>query len=568
MLFFSSYTDLTKPSTEGGGFIDLYGTDLGPSAIDAQAVVSIDGQPCKETLWLGKLADVLQPPNAASPWFVLRCIFPGGSGTNNSVVVSVGGQQVTVASLKVTYELPTITEIIPRVIPTGETTRMTVTGENFGSNQNVISLSVGDLTCTGVRMEIPNTEFTCDLPEYDYDHLLSAVVSVSEQSSGPFIVGFEFVPVSQSMKIVVNGIASVCLLIGFAFLMALIYRRHHRSIKAGSALFSILTVVGGMVSLIGVYFLGNEHHPDCFTAFWFIFTGFSIMFASLLLKNFRILKLFRNQTLRPTMLSDTTLLMYVVGFVVFDIATLVPYMYLSTCGRPDGVGGLVIAVLIFSEKLAMMAFGVLLAFQSRVIHIKEFNERIQLGYAIYNIAFVVLIVMPIMFLMEGNNESVYLLQSCVVMFLSISTISIMLLPKFYVLYLETNGIADNDDGQAAMTTLETQRTFRTSTRNLTRTGTGLTRQTTVTVNQSDSPNINAFSGSLGRSSGSLQRENSGSPLRGRSLSPSSSVSNFPSSFNIGTPAMSARLSSDESEASFRPANASIGEESHEHADSI
>lgn len=93
---------------------------------------------------------------------------------------------------------------------------------------------------------------------------------------------------------------------------------------------------------------------------WLLILGFTILYGSLLLKNYRILAIFNRREIKLMIIKDwvlflvinclrrtqihiiefaiVTLLQYLLGLVAIDIALLIPYTVHSECGVPeDGV---------------------------------------------------------------------------------------------------------------------------------------------------------------------------------------------------------------------------------------
>lgn len=59
-----------------------------------------------------------------------------------------------------------------------------------------------------------------------------------------------------------------------------------------------------------------------------------------------------------------------------------PYVNGSNCGVPENAVVLAFMAIAFIMKVVLVLAGVVIAFRSRIIHIGDFNERVELGYAI------------------------------------------------------------------------------------------------------------------------------------------------------------------------------------------
>lgn len=59
----------------------------------------------------------------------------------------------------------------------------------------------------------------------------------------------------------------------------------------------------------------------------------------------------------------------------------------------------------------MVVVALVIAIKSRVINIPQYSERVQLGYAIYNTAFIMFAIISLTLLFSDNSQGVYVLQA-------------------------------------------------------------------------------------------------------------------------------------------------------------
>ena len=121
-------------------------------------------------------------------------------------------------------------------------------------------------------------------------------------------------------------------------------------------------------------------------------------------------------------------------FLAADVILLTPWAIQYDCG--DGIEGTTLGVLaiMIAYKLIWLLAGVLVAFKSRVISISRFQERQQLGYAIYNIAFSIFIFLPVSFLFADEIVAVYVVRCVGLMLITTFTLAVVMVPKFYHIY--------------------------------------------------------------------------------------------------------------------------------------
>lgn len=67
--------------------------------------------------------------------------------------------------------------------------------------------------------------------------------------------------------------------------------------------------------------------------------------------------------------------------------------------------------MLFAYLVAVLLAGVVVAFQSRVVAMSEFRERVQLSAATYNVAFFLLVLVPVVVMFRQERESVYAIRS-------------------------------------------------------------------------------------------------------------------------------------------------------------
>lgn len=110
--------------------------------------------------------------------------------------------------------------------------------------------------------------------------------------------------------------------------------------------------------------------------------------------------------------------------------------------------------LLLTYKMVWLLAGIFVAWKSRVISIARFQERQQLGYAIYNLAFSIFIFLPVSFLFSGEVVAVYVVRCVGLMLITTFTLAVVIVPKFYRIYW-MRGNADlarhlGDDGNEVM----------------------------------------------------------------------------------------------------------------------
>lgn len=237
---------------------------------------------------------------------------------------------------------------------------------------------------------------------------------------------------SDSVIFGAESFAGAVLVIMVVLIAALMFHRRKKEIKASSPFFCFLVVLGGMVMNASIFVGSYNDDLGCHASYWCLTVGFTILYGSLVIKNWRILKIFNSKSLQMLKLSNASLLLRLSILIGIDLALLMPLYALSdTCALPDALIPLVLCIALLVYKFALVVFGMVVAWKSKVINIPEFNERIQLGYATYNLSFSLLVLLPIVLLFRDFPTPVFIIRSVGVAFVTLITMGFLFAPKFY-----------------------------------------------------------------------------------------------------------------------------------------
>jgi hypothetical protein len=366
---------------------------------------------------------------------------PEGAGTADIRVVN-GNQTSPVASSQFQYERPTVLSLQPPEAFVYERTQLTILGRNFFTRLEDVSVTVdGSMQCS--VESCGHTRIICLLPDHTVQEELPMVISVLGQRSDPFPLRFVLKPMPFSLRTAIRGVALFAVLVLLGLMGALIKFKEDRYIKAASVLFSSLILAGGLVMIGSVFFLDSSRAGGCQQALWLASLGFTLQLGTMVLKNYRILLLFKNATMRPKLIRDSVLLSYILLLLAADMALLLPLSEHINCGPPRGTEAVALAASLAATKLLLVCFGVVVAFQSRFIHIREFNERKQLSLAVYTVALSIVFIAPPAILFRTDIEEQYAIRSLSIVFVTLAIQLILFVPKFYKIHqARTNGNRD------------------------------------------------------------------------------------------------------------------------------
>jgi hypothetical protein len=122
---------------------------------------------------------------------------------------------------------------------------------------------------------------------------------------------------------------------------------------------------------------------------WLLSIGFTLLFGSVMTKNWRVLRIFQcGVKLEQAMITNRQLIIILLSLLLFDLLLLSLYeSHAQTCESPliitlfqdHSLINLSFISIMCIYKASMLVYGVVIAVKSRVIEMEEFNERNQLG---------------------------------------------------------------------------------------------------------------------------------------------------------------------------------------------
>lgn len=373
----------------------------------------------------------------------IECTMGTGFGANNTLSATVGGIEISGASLfSFSYQPPVILSISPSPIPVRQSSRITVVGRNFGDRVSALSLRIGGKHCSDYAFTKLHETFSCNAPTFDFVDDKSVEISVGDQrnsATDSFEVQYDFIPISDGLKTTMRVLAGVVEVLLLALLISVFVYRGRKEIRASSPLFLSLTIFGGMIAVSSVFAMGITEGSVCHASYWLLLIGFTVMFGSLLVKNYRILSVFNRKTIEVKITDSWKLMVAVLVLVLIDVILLIPYTTGSQCGFPQTDVSTLFLLLIGAYKVIMILAGVIIAWKSRVIVMAEFQERVSLGYAIYNITFSLLVLVPVVILFQNETESVFVIRSVGILFVVVATMCFLFIPKYHAMHERRKG---------------------------------------------------------------------------------------------------------------------------------
>ena len=239
----------------------------------------------------------------------------------------------------------------------------------------------------------------------------------------------------------------------FGLMVVLVVYRNNRVVRAGSTFFLVLICIGVLLCIASVPIYAYPSSTNCRLFPFLLTTGYIIALSALCSKSYRVLLIFTKHKHDSVFfaLSDTAMVVPVVillvGETIINIVWLVgsPLDYLEYADSSSSVltyhacGGqhvtaFVSASVAYNGLVAL--WGVWLALQIR--HVPEaFGESKLMGAALYNLALVMAITIPLTWT-ASNTQSSHedlIIPGAAVLWCSFVTIGLVVAPKlYYIVY--------------------------------------------------------------------------------------------------------------------------------------
>ncbi|XP_066029733.1 gamma-aminobutyric acid type B receptor subunit 2 isoform X4 [Pocillopora verrucosa] len=251
------------------------------------------------------------------------------------------------------------------------------------------------------------------------------------------------------------------IIIAVAFLAFNISYSSHRFIKMSSPRLNNVIVVGAILIYIAGILLGIDGNfasidieaiLRCRLSTWVACLGFTLGFGGMFLKTWRVHKIFLNRT-KKMIITDFQLFAMLGLFLSIDLLILMVWeivdpLYASkhytgreeyrsstdtnykayyiecTSNHPNIWLGV-----IYAYKGLMLAFGALMAWETRNVTFPALNDSKHIGISVYNVVFPCALGMTIVNVVDYNPNVFYVVLSVLVVFCTTITLCIVFVPK-------------------------------------------------------------------------------------------------------------------------------------------
>lgn len=238
----------------------------------------------------------------------------------------------------------------------------------------------------------------------------------------------------------------------FSILMAALtfgYSKY-KAILASSPLFLYLMLVGSVMIYAGIITWPlHTSSALCMIHWWLLGIGFILMFGALLVKTWRISRIFNDADLTIVKISNKELLLVVGVAVGIEAALLViwtaagrsvavrksvdanrPRLDYMTC--TTSTIGFVILIIAAVYKALIIAAGVWLSFRTWKVKYSIYNESRWVAFSMYNLFFFLILAIIVQLVLNANynRKAQFVVRSLMILLGALIPIVVLFLPKF------------------------------------------------------------------------------------------------------------------------------------------
>lgn len=350
-------------------------------------------------------------------------------------------------------------------------------GLKFSRNLIEKDLYLFDTINSVIKMFNSNETVFCPLQlswlDYSFDSCLG-LQAISNFTWDPRALIFEnkepeieviniFVDWSDSGGIAFATLATISNCLAVATLLDVIFRRSN-TYRKSSVLFCIFILLGVIVVNSSVYlWIGQPTNAKCMAKAWMGFIGLTIIISSLIVKNYRIHKIFNSDITNGVFaITNQDLLIYVspmIGVVVVlmglwtGIDPLIAYYVVPDsindpgrriyyCG--SGTPGFALIGLALAYILILLSCAIVIAHWTRAVN-KDYRETKFIGYIVWNTTLFELLAVGLYIIVGSSHVLQFVVGCFAIWFVSSFAYSVLFFPKHY------NIFANNDSSTNSTT---------------------------------------------------------------------------------------------------------------------
>jgi hypothetical protein len=246
-------------------------------------------------------------------------------------------------------------------------------------------------------------------------------------------------------------------------ILTFIYR-DRKAIIASSPFFLYIMLTGSVLLYAGIFtWTLTSTSEHCMTHWWLLGLGFILMFGGLLVKVWRISRIFNDKDLSVIRISNSELLIVVGIAIGIELVLLILWTAISPSKalvlptdplRPSlnymtcsfGKTSTVILAIMAAYKGAIIIAGVWLSISTWKIKYSIYNESRSIAFSMYNLFFFLVLAIIVQLVIDdpSQRKAQFIVRSCLILLGTIIPIAVIFLPKFTrTVHLNTDNIGVN-----------------------------------------------------------------------------------------------------------------------------
>ncbi|XP_070535176.1 gamma-aminobutyric acid type B receptor subunit 2-like [Ptychodera flava] len=270
----------------------------------------------------------------------------------------------------------------------------------------------------------------------------------------------------------VVALSIVGVFVALALLIFNIKKRGHGFVKLSSPRMNNMTLVGALLVNLSVIsgvmqdcsYLGDDTNRRtifCVSGKWLLSIGFSLSFGAMFAKTWRVHRIISRLHPMTEQIQDEHLITFVICLALVDVALFTAWQLVDPCQsqtknfvveisensiKTVTQGYECVSTFIWwwsgaliAEKGLLLLFGCFLAYEVRNVKVNGLNDSRQIGISIYNILLSSIIGVAVKLTLTDKASLQHVMIDLLVFFCIVSTLSMMFIPKIFVVLKDTSG---------------------------------------------------------------------------------------------------------------------------------
>eukprot|EP00028_Trichosphaerium_sp_Am-I-7-wt_P002635 CAMPEP_0168528386 /NCGR_PEP_ID=MMETSP0405-20121227/13218_1 /TAXON_ID=498012 /ORGANISM="Trichosphaerium sp, Strain Am-I-7 wt" /LENGTH=639 /DNA_ID=CAMNT_0008551781 /DNA_START=78 /DNA_END=1995 /DNA_ORIENTATION=- len=276
-------------------------------------------------------------------------------------------------------------------------------------------------------------------------------------------------------EVVILSLVSAAILITVSLMIWVLIYQNNRVIRAAQPVFVVLTLIGTIIMYCSVFFW-TLHTDDlhCNLVRWLLAIGFGLTYGALFARIYRIGQIFLVKSLEVFKVTNMMIIPIVASIVAIEIVVLVLWTAIST-GRAElreeapfilsdnyyacsnTTTDTIFFVILMIFNAGVLVYGLYWVYRIWRLKAVLYNESKSIGFAVYTLAFFIIIIIIIQVFGADNREIAFILRSlCIVLGPFISVMALLVPRMRYMIQVqsEINKSTNSSGVSRSLTTIK------------------------------------------------------------------------------------------------------------------